>query len=364
MVRNVNFDRRNIQGTFSSMNFPLIKIQGNGGGKWYNLWNGSLANQGSGYRHLLVDGTTQPLSFYMFNFEHANGDIMAEFDDVSNVEIYQYKAEGDKPDAKFTNSNQFRVFGFGGTSTPPTGSANIEVEASTNFLLANADFQQIIPGQSGAVDPSGNYRVEETLPGGGTVQTGGWEQFVLYKQGSPHTTDPAVSLFSDDFQDGDSSGWTVNGGTWSVATSGSNKSYHQDAVSITAKSPAGDTAWTDYSVEAQIMVSSWNSAGSAGVIGRYLDGNNQYMLRYNNGTGKLNLEKRIGGTVTVLDSVAVTAPSVGVYHTFKLDMNGSSLTGYLDGVQKVSATDSARSSGKIGLYTFDQKADFDNVVVK
>ncbi|MCC2683512.1 MAG: hypothetical protein K0R75_411, partial [Paenibacillaceae bacterium] len=279
-------------------------------------------------------------------------------------EIYQYKAEGDKPDAKFTNSNQFRVFGFGGTSTPPTGSANIEVEASTNFLLANADFQQIIPGQSGAVDPSGNYRVEETLPGGGTVQTGGWEQFVLYKQGSPHTTDPAVSLFSDDFQDGDSSGWTVNGGTWSVATSGSNKSYHQDAVSITAKSPAGDTAWTDYSVEAQIMVSSWNSAGSAGVIGRYLDGNNQYMLRYNNGTGKLNLEKRIGGTVTVLDSVAVTAPSVGVYHTFKLDMNGSSLTGYLDGVQKVSATDSARSSGKIGLYTFDQKADFDNVVVK
>jgi hypothetical protein len=365
IVKDVNFDRRLIQPVDNTnMDFPLIKIQGNGGGKWYNFWNESGSNQGTNYRHIYVNGTTQKLAFYMFNVEHAVSNMMAEFNNVSNVEIYQFKAEGETRNARFTNSDQFRIFGFGGTSSPEN-TQNIEVVTSNDFLLAGQFYQQMT---TSGIDPTTFDRVKETLTGGSVITAPGYNQFVLYKQGNPLNTDPVgggggTTLLSDDFQDGNSTGWTTSGGTWAVQTEGTNKLYNQSDT-VTGMSSAGQSTWTDYSVEAQIKVDAWSGTGGyAGILGRYQGSNDHYRLRYVSSTNQIKLEKKIGGNVTVLDSVTVTPLTTGTYHTFKLDMNGSLLTGYLDGVQKVSFTDTALSSGQVGLYTFNQAADFDNVQV-
>ena len=54
--------------------FPLVLVSGHGGGRWYNFHQESWHFHGPGYRHLLVDGTTEPLHLYQCNPEHARSE--------------------------------------------------------------------------------------------------------------------------------------------------------------------------------------------------------------------------------------------------------------------------------------------------
>jgi pectate lyase len=71
----------------------------------------------------------------------------------------------------------------------------------------------------------------------------------------------AATLFSDDFNDGDSSGWSKSGGTWSVVTDGSGALEQTDSGSERARQFAGDTGWTDYQVQARVKPLSYNGSG-------------------------------------------------------------------------------------------------------
>jgi hypothetical protein len=53
------------------------------------------------------------------------------------------------------------------------------------------------------------------------------------------TTATAATVFSDDFNDGNASGWTVSGGSWSVVNDGT-PVYQQGGTSSDAR--AGSTA--------------------------------------------------------------------------------------------------------------------------
>ncbi len=59
----------------------------------------------------------------------------------------------------------------------------------------------------------------------------------------------AATLFSDAFSDGDAAGWAVSGGTWAVSGEGT---YRQSGTSSDARSRAGSTSWTEYTVSARI----------------------------------------------------------------------------------------------------------------
>ena len=66
----------------------------------------------------------------------------------------------------------------------------------------------------------------------------------------PVTTASAATMFSDDFADGDTAGWSKSGGTWGVVTDGSPAVRQSNVGSEDARLFTGSTGWTDYLVQA------------------------------------------------------------------------------------------------------------------
>jgi hypothetical protein len=168
----------------------------------------------------------------------------------------------------------------------------------------------------------------------------------------------AGTLFSDDFESG-AGNWSKSGGTWSVVSDGS-KVYQQARTdSELARVFAGEAAWTDYSVEARVKGLDL-SKGLAGVAARAGGSSTMYRLALTS-TGRAELQSVKGSTITVLGSAAVSDPAA--WHTLKVDVSGSSITGYVDGATVASGTGSLPGAGRIGLVTSFASAEFDDVSV-
>ncbi|MCC2686078.1 MAG: hypothetical protein K0R75_2977, partial [Paenibacillaceae bacterium] len=116
---------------------------------------------------------------------------------------------------------------------------------------------------------------------------------------------------------------------------------------------------------ADAKVNSWNTSGKLGLIARYTDQTNYYWMNYDVNSQTVSILKKVAGTDTTLaQSSAITAPTTGVYHSYKFDVSGSTLKVYIDGTLEVTATDSTFTSGYGGLYDYKEQAYFDNVVVQ
>ncbi|GAB3932533.1 hypothetical protein GCM10027614_01890 [Micromonospora vulcania] len=171
----------------------------------------------------------------------------------------------------------------------------------------------------------------------------------------------ADTLFTDDFEDGNATGWTASGGSWSVATDGS-RVYRQSGTSSDARSLAGTASWTDYSVQATVKPTAFNGSNRfVALLARAQSSTSYYYLalRSNN---TVELKRLTGGSSTTLDS-ATTTVTVGTAYTLRIDVAGSSLKGYVNGTLLTEATDSQFASGRIGVATFNASANFDNVQV-
>ncbi len=171
----------------------------------------------------------------------------------------------------------------------------------------------------------------------------------------------ADTLFTDNFEDGNSSGWTSSGGSWSVATDGS-RVYRQGGTSSDARSRAGSTSWTNYSVQTRVKATAFNGSNRfVAVIGRAQSNTSYYYLalRSNN---TVELKKLVGGSSTTLGSRAQTV-TLNSWYTLKLEMSGTTLRGYVNGTQVATATDSQFSAGNMGVATFNASANFDDVEV-
>ena len=167
-------------------------------------------------------------------------------------------------------------------------------------------------------------------------------------------------VFSDDFEDGDSSGWTPVDGTWSVVTDGS-KVLEQTSSGVTALSYAGDISWTDYTAVARVKANELPTYSASGILARYTNADNNYWLRLHQ-SGKIQLYKKVNGVTTLLQEAAVPV-NRGTWYTLKLVLDGNSLIGYIDGVQKISVTDSSLSHGCIGVKSYQQSFSIDDVAV-
>ncbi|HEY0001038.1 MAG TPA: family 16 glycoside hydrolase [Actinoplanes sp.] len=180
---------------------------------------------------------------------------------------------------------------------------------------------------------------------------------------SAAVTGPAFAdtLFGDTFDDGDATGWTKSGGSWSVVTDGS-PAYRQSSTGANAKAITGDTSWTDYTVRARVRPIAFGAADrSAGVAARARSTSEYYALVLTGG-GAAQLQRVSGGTATVLGSAAVGG-STGTWRTLALSVQGSALTGSVDGAEVVRATDSVLGSGQIGLVASYASASYDDVSV-
>jgi pectate lyase len=171
----------------------------------------------------------------------------------------------------------------------------------------------------------------------------------------------AATIFSDDFEDGNSAGWTASGGSWSVVTDG-DRAYRQTGTSSDARARAGDPAWRDYTVSADVRPNAFNGTNRfVAVLARAQSNTSYYYvaLRSNN---TVELKKLVGGSSTTLAAAPLTV-AVGTQYRVSLEVRGTALTASVNGTRMVSASDSQFAAGQIGVATFNASADFDNVTV-
>ena len=112
-------------------------IEGNGGGRWYR-WESIGATSGAAQDEsniLLVQGTTEPLSFYGVNPEHA-GAAMVTIENARNVRLFGAKTEGRRaPTLVIRNSRNILVSAWMGN--PKSGDVEyVRLENNSDIELA------------------------------------------------------------------------------------------------------------------------------------------------------------------------------------------------------------------------------------
>ncbi|OCT11706.1 hypothetical protein A8709_27930 [Paenibacillus pectinilyticus] len=212
---------------------------------------------------------------------------------------------------------------------------------------------------------AGNHTFKYTVTGKNAASTGYQLYFDVIKLVNTTTTPPPPATFSDNFESGTASGWTTTAGTWAVVTDGSK--VYQQSNSATADTHAlnGNTAWTNYTVNAKVKVDAFDAGGYAGVgiDARYQDANNNYSFQYYKLTGELKIQKKVAGVFTTL-ATKNYAFSTGTWYNMKAVLNGGNLEFWVNGNLELSATDASFSSGKIGLNAHRANAKFDDVTVQ
>jgi polygalacturonase len=128
-----------------------IIITGNGGGRWYNQTSEiGYDTENSGSRSVLIDGTTEPLTFYMFHNQHIKSSAISEVKNASNVTFYGVKTEtqtvGEPQDSptdpwpvslRIYQSSNVTVVGYSGLGQAKEWRGLIEAIDSTNTTVAN-----------------------------------------------------------------------------------------------------------------------------------------------------------------------------------------------------------------------------------
>ncbi|TYO95124.1 LamG domain-containing protein [Desulfallas thermosapovorans] len=104
--------------------------------------------------------------------------------------------------------------------------------------------------------------------------------------------------------------------------------------------------------DCEIVLTS-DQAQDGGIIARYQDNNNYYLLALYDDSGvaptqNIRLYKRVGGTYTSLAYADVTWPR-GTSKQIKFTLHGSRLEAYFDGVKVISVTDTTFTGGGVGL---------------
>jgi hypothetical protein len=161
-----------------------------------------------------------------------------------------------------------------------------------------------------------------------------------------------ATLFSDDFNRADNdvpgNGWTERGSDFDILSNTLTSS--NTAQTDTCHNSTGIVS-ANYAVQA----SRSHSSGYGGVCGRRVDqgaDSDMYAALTLVGTG-FELYKYVGGAFTQLGSTYTTTISAGVAYTVRLAMQGATITGFLDGVERVSATDSTLTAqGNAGVMNY------------
>ncbi|MEV0730940.1 pectate lyase [Polymorphospora sp. NPDC050346] len=171
----------------------------------------------------------------------------------------------------------------------------------------------------------------------------------------------AATVFDATFESGSTSEWSKSGGTWSVVSDGSSVLRQTNAGSENARQFAGDTGWTNYTVQARVKPLSFGSNGHVGLLARASGSTKFYRLALVPGN-QVQLQAVSGSSVTVLGSTTQSV-STGSWYTLALEVSGSTIRGRVNGTQFASASNSAISAGRIGLQTVYASASFDDVSV-
>jgi hypothetical protein len=174
-------------------------------------------------------------------------------------------------------------------------------------------------------------------------------------------------LFSDDFNDGTADGWTTRlDGTWSVE----NLQYRVDMGSgqeLRGETLAGDTAWTDYTFEADVIA---DEGCGKDFLYRYIDENNYYSTSLIEIYDYINIVKVENGIASTLEMFEYPQEENTWYHVL-IKLEGNQIDVTVNGDPAISHHDTGSSLvyGKIGFQGYTGQygvlqTRFDNAVVR
>jgi hypothetical protein len=173
-----------------------------------------------------------------------------------------------------------------------------------------------------------------------------------------------VTLFFDDFNDGDADGWTASpSGDWNV-TAGS---YGHDLVENTMRvAAAGMPEWSDVVVEAKVLIKAFGGSSTsygAGVCAR-IQGPNDHYCAFLRSNGSVAIRKTLAGSGITLGAGVNVTIALDTWYTLKLRVVGSTLSAEFEGTPvNTVITDSSFATGGIGVMTRATSARFDDVLV-
>ncbi|MEZ5411446.1 MAG: M14 family zinc carboxypeptidase [Acidimicrobiales bacterium] len=181
------------------------------------------------------------------------------------------------------------------------------------------------------------------------------------------TIDPnaGATLLTDNFEAG-AAAWSPLSGSakWSVVADGTQR-YQGSAnkQSATGERVAGQASWTDYAVEVSTKTTTKRSTSRGpGVLARVVDADNHYRFAYTS-AGAWAITKVVGGTVTQLATSPATPLAIDTNYVLRAEVKGSSLKLYVNGALVAQATDTALTTGRIGLRVYGSVTRFDDVMV-
>jgi type II secretory pathway pseudopilin PulG len=187
----------------------------------------------------------------------------------------------------------------------------------------------------------------------------------------PVSFESGTGIFTEDFADGNSDGWTEEGAAnWTVASQ-----QYKTASNGSGISTNGCAAWQDYEAEVEIKRnSSLSSTEYAGLILRYQNSSQYYRaaLYCDSCTGTNNsfflvLEKIDSGTTTL--GFSVLSFDKNKFYTLKASTVGDEFkakfweTGTAEPDWITTRVDTSFTKGEIGLTTTTSTTTFDNVKV-
>ncbi len=136
-----------------------IRIQSNGGGKWYGFGRGRLCRTSHpDFRRLVIEDTNQPLIFYNLNIERGLGDWQAEIINSKNIAIYGCKSEN-QMDLRITGSENIIIIGYAWAN-------EVRFEADTDKVLMATFFSRpFVEGDFFSDQSDDPYCIRETFQG-------------------------------------------------------------------------------------------------------------------------------------------------------------------------------------------------------
>ena len=198
--------------------------------------------------------------------------------------------------------------------------------------------------------------------------------------GTPsHQAGTTTQVFSDNFNDGDFNGWSVqdlSGGTethnWSVS-GGQLNEQSNSGQSRMARDMSGDVSTDSYDVSVDVSVDTgngWNDL--VGMTFGYVDADNYYEVIWTAPSSSHSssseyrdfvLNKVSGGVTTELQKIDNI--DLGSNFTLKVAVTDSGISVSTDGVERLTAAGEQPAIGTVGLISTDNDSgvSYDNVVV-
>jgi len=239
--------------------------------------------------------------------------------------------------------------------TPASGltpTADIYKPDDTSFLSAQ-DFTEI--------GTTGIYYLSMDLTG---ADKG------IYKMDIQAEKTTTGSTYSDDFQDGDATGWSTTGATWQVNNESGNYVYQKIDYGgfIYAFSTAGGDQ-IDFTYEAKVRLDS-PGGNYVGLAFRYADTGNNYIFYFRKAAGNVRLMKHTNGGASTLEetNAGSISPAFDTWYNLKVVMSGGNIKCYVDmgsGYElQIDYTDgNPHSTGKVGLFAYNSIGSWDDIDV-